>query len=333
MRGKAERRLRLVSSSDERTAARTLLVDYLERTGLTEADFAPRIGYAHGTLRIFLSDRYHRVAGSSKNICRAIRNYIETNPILPPAQPFGLLYETSNTRAIRDTFDALIGRPVAYMLYGPPGSQKSFVLEHLVAEFNRRELACKGERRAFYMYCRVQTTPFQLMKEVAIACGSNSAGDRLRVVRNLRWDFRNRRILLVVDEAQHLSLNCFEALRELLDRPPNFSLLFAGSHDLRAIFDRWSSALDQWNSRIVDKIKLPGIEREEAKAIVYREIGDWLRSLPTNDAREKRISALIDGSMSKDAFDKGRRYLNVRTLSNALDQLKQQLQASTKKLQ
>ncbi len=326
----AENNLRLVaSSSKEREQTRALLVDYLERTGLTEGDFGRRINYAPGTVRQFMSDKYHNVAGSSKLICRAIKSYIESNPIIPPSQPFGDLYETANMHAIRHTFELLLRRPVSYMVYAPPGSQKSFVLEHLVAELNREQIAQEGNRRAFYVYGRVKVTPGQLMKEVAVACGSSSAGDRLRIVRNLRFDFRERRVLLVVDEAQHLSLDCFEALRELLDRPPFFSLLFSGSHDLRAIFDRFSATLEQWNSRIVDKVQLPGITREEAEGIVQREIGDWLHSLPSSSARAK-VARLIDSSTSEDAFDNSRHYINLRTLSNALAMLRLQLEVRTK---
>ncbi len=43
---------------------------------------------------------------------------------------------------------------------------------------------------------------------------------------------------LVFDEAQHLSLECLETLRELLDQPPHCGLLFAGTHELEAIFTR-----------------------------------------------------------------------------------------------
>jgi type II secretory pathway predicted ATPase ExeA len=325
---------RLAASPSERAEARGALTDYLQRTGASVDDFARRIGFAPNTLRLFLSDKYHvRLAESSHRIYCAITSFIAANPIRPAAQPFGLLYETANMRAIRQTFEALLRRPVAYMIYAPPGSQKSFVLEHLVAELNQREMAAGGNRRAFYVYGRVKASPSQVMKQVAIACGVSSTGDGLRIMQNLSFEFRERRVLLVVDEAQHLSLDCFEALRELLDRPPHFSLLFSGSHDLKAIFDRWSATLEQWNSRMVDKIRLPGIDRQEAEAIVEREIGDWLRSLPNDSARAQKIDHLINGAISEDAFDKRRRYINVRTLSNALDQVKLRLEASRQKLQ
>ena len=324
-----EHKLRLESSPDDgRDEVRAKLLDYMERTGLSEGDFAGRIGYSRETLRKFISDRFHFVAGSSKNICRAISKCMAANPIGPKTAVFGELYNTANVRAMRDTFKQLLRRPVAYMIYAPPGSQKSFVLEHLVAELNRKEVK-KSEpvQAAFYVYAIGQMTPSQLMKAVAIACGTSSAGDRMRIARNLAHDFQGRRALLVVDEAQHLSINAFETLRVLLDQTPNFSLLFAGSHDLKQVFDKFASHLEQWNSRILDKVRLPGVKEDEAEGIILREIGELLKA-STPDGARKRIRALIAGSTVKDGFEKDRRYINVRTLTNALEQIKLQAEAA-----
>ena len=322
-------KLRLESNpKDGREATRARLIDYLQRTGLTQAEFARRVQYAHKTLRMFLSDKWYHVAGNSDYICRAINKYIGTHPIAPAPQPFGEIYDTANVRAMRETFKALLRRPVAYMIYAPPGSQKSFVLEHLVGELNGQESAKREPTQAaFYLYAIAQMTPSQVMKAVTIACGASSAGDRMSMARNLAHDFQGRRVLLVMDEAQHLSINAFETLRVLLDQPPHFSLLFAGSHDLKQTFDKFSATLEQWNSRIVDKVRLPGVKADEAEGIIRREIGELLKA-STPDGARKRIRALIAGSTVKDAFEKDRRYINVRTLTNALEQIKLQAEAA-----
>ncbi len=321
----AEHRLRLASDPEDRPQVRARLIDYMERTGLTEGDFAGRIGYSPRTMRMFTSDRWHHVAGSSKNICAAITTFISAHPIAPTTAVFGELYDTANVRAMRETFQSLLLRPVSYMVYAPPGSQKSFVLEYLVGELNRQQLT-KGKpaQAAFYVYAMAQMTPSQLMKAVAIACGASSAGDRLRIARNLSHEFQGRRVLLVVDEARHLSINAFETLRILLDRPPHFSLLFAGSHDLKQTFDRCSATLEQWNSRIIDKVRLPGVLRSEAEGIVEREVGQILAAM-SHDRARKKVGQLIDQATTIDAFEKGRRYINIRTLVNALIAIRRQV--------
>src|ERR1022692_1881521 len=124
-------KLRLESNpNDGRQVTRARLIDYLQRTGLTQAEFARRIDYASKTLRMFLTDKWYHVAGNSVYICRAINKYIDVHPIAPVTQPFGEIFDTANVRVMRQTFQQLLKRPVAYMIYAPPGSQKSYVLEH-----------------------------------------------------------------------------------------------------------------------------------------------------------------------------------------------------------
>ncbi|MGA3318950.1 MAG: ATP-binding protein [Candidatus Korobacteraceae bacterium] len=73
----------------------------------------------------------------------------------------------------------------------------------------------------------------------------DSAGRSEYVLRNLRFDLSQRKVLLVFDEAQHLSIECLETLRELLDQPPHCGLLFAGTHELEEIFTRQALELEQ----------------------------------------------------------------------------------------
>jgi len=138
---------------------------------------------------------------------------------------------------------------------------------------------------------------------------------------NLRFDFQNRQVILILDEAQHASLEGLEVIRELMDQPPHFSLLLAGSHDLMTTFDRFAANLEQWNSRILAKVRLPGLLESEARAIVDREIGSLLTTVKPSLA-EKQVAELISKSTSHDRFDQGKTYINVRTLTNSLEQIK-----------
>jgi type II secretory pathway predicted ATPase ExeA len=207
------------------------------------------------------------------------------------------------------------------MIYAPPGSQKTFVLEHEVARLNLNEIATQSGRRAFYVYARQNIRPRDLMRRVCIALGSRARADIETMLQNIRFDYKHNRVLLVVDEAQHLSIESFETLRELLDQSPYFSLLFAGSHDLKRKFDEFSATLEQWNSRIIAKVRLPGLERAEAVGIIHREIGEILEGRSRIDI-DRVIDQLIAGATTRDAFENNRTYINVRTLTNALDQLR-----------
>jgi hypothetical protein len=303
------------------SAARQRMEEYISRTGLEREDFARRIGYSYDTVRAFLCNRYQYIAASAHNLISAADAYMQTHPIGPNTRVRGELYDTTNVRIIRDTFNLLLPRPVAYMIYAPPGSQKSFVLEHEVAKLNLAQMADGDGSRAFYIYARQNIRPRDIMRRVAIACGCRCNTGIDAMLASLRFEFRNHRVLLVIDEAQHLSIECFETLRELLDQPPYVSLLFVGSHDLKRKFDEFSATLEQWNSRIIAKVRLPGLEKLEARGIIQREIGSLLRNRTPHDA-ELLADKLIASATVADAFEGNRSYINVRTLTNALDQIK-----------
>jgi type II secretory pathway predicted ATPase ExeA len=209
---------------------------------------------------------------------------------------------------LRQYFYEALDHGRAYYLYGAPGTQKTYVLQHLIAELNRSEIAKNGEgRRAYYVYVRQGIRSLDLMKRVAESCGAMGMGTVDRILRNLRFDLGQRKVLLVFDEAQHLSIECLETLRELLDQPPHCGLLFAGTHELEAIFTRQALELEQWRSRFHAGQALPGISEEEAAAIVHSELGLGLS--------QRKIQKLISKSRITDLRHGGQHsYVSARRL-------------------
>lgn len=306
----------LPETAGDRDRVLPMMQSYLDCTGMTLGDSGRRINYSKKTLQMFTSDKYHNVAGTHRLLCAKIEEYITANPIQPPTAVIGELYETENARLIRRSIQKLLKRPSALMVYGPPGSQKSFTLEYEIARLNRDEMPRNGQgRRAYYVYCVPGMKPTQLVKGIAIACGSSAAGDKCRIQRNLAWDFRNRRVMLALDETQNLGTTegewvvCLETVRALLDRPPYFSLLLCGMHTLLTKFNRLSARLGQWNDRLVDKVVLPGLTEEEAREIAKRE---------EPGISEARITVLLKGATRTDAYNKDQKYINIRSLTGAL---------------
>ncbi|HKW74856.1 MAG TPA: ATP-binding protein [Terriglobales bacterium] len=298
-----------------------MLDDYLARTGLTRTDFAKRINYSAVTLHAFMGSNYGRVAGTDSAIRAAIVDFITAHPIEVQTDTAGRLYETDNVRLIREQFyQALDGRQARYFK-GAPGSQKSFVLQHLVAELNRSEIAKNGHgRRAFYIYCREGIRPAQLMKRVAEATGSVSACDIDRVLKNIRFDLGRRKVLYVFDEAQHLDTRCLETVRELHDMPPHAGLLFAGSHNIEDTFNRLD--MEQWASRLRKGTELPGVSESEAAEIITAELGEQ---------PERKLRVLIERCYASD-LRKGRqhKYISARNLFYAIQAIQEKQAAKAK---
>src|ERR1039457_6748948 len=173
----AVRRQLLEASLPESTEVRLELQDYLARTGMRAPDFARRINYARETVYQFLNGHYSRISSNDGLIRTAIRDFIAAHPIAAPAVGSGKLYETENTRLLRRYFYEALDHGRAYYLYGAPGTQKTYVLQHLIAELNRSEIAKNGEgRRAYYVYVRQGIRSLDLMKRVAQSCGAIGLG-------------------------------------------------------------------------------------------------------------------------------------------------------------
>ena len=163
----AVRRQLLEASVPESTEVRLELQDYLARTGMAPSDFARRINYARETVYQFLNGHYSRISSNDGLIRTAIRDFIAAHPIATLAINAGTLYETENARLLRRYFYEALDHGRAYYLYGAPGTQKTYVLQHLIAELNRSEIAKNGEgRRAYYVYVRQGIHSLDLMKRV-----------------------------------------------------------------------------------------------------------------------------------------------------------------------
>ena len=129
-------------------------------------------------------------------------------------------------------------------------------------------------------------------------------------------------MLLVFDEAQHLSIECLETIRELLDQSPHCGLLFAGTHELEAIFTRQALELEQWRSRFHAGQALPGISEEEAATIVHSELGLGLS--------QRKIQRLISKSRITDLRNGGQHsYVSARRLFWVIRELQAVANAGT----
>jgi DNA transposition AAA+ family ATPase len=267
---------------------------YLRRTGIQQQDFARHIGYAYNTVQRFLANNYARGRHESKReaICAAIVSFISTHPADVPEEFHGKLYEIGNVRALRSIFTRLSNEPCIVMSYAPPGSGKTDVARALIPQFREPVPVIR-------IYCRESITPRGLIQRISEKCGSVIDGSIERSIRNLRFDFRGRRVALYFDEAQHLSVQCLETVRELHDEL-GWSLCLAGSHQLDRIFTEWAGELEQLERRITEKVYLPSVTTEEAEQIISSELPDL---------KAAKVRTLIERSYVQ--LKKGEQYLSI----------------------
>ena len=264
----------LAANSPEANEVRLELQDYLARTGMALPDFAHRINYSRETVYHFLSGHYSRISSNDRPIRAAIRDFIAAHPDCHSRR-----HDRQALRNPECPFAAKI------LLRGTGSS--SGVLR-LRRSRNSEDLRPAAPDRGVELLgdCQEWRGSEGLLRlrsaRHPVAGPDEAGGGELRrtghgtvdrILRNLRFDLSQRKVLLVFDEAQHLSIECLETMRELLDQPPHCGLLFAGTHELEEIFTRQALELEQWRSRFHAGQALPGISEEEAAEIVHSELG------------------------------------------------------------
>ena len=310
MRLKQDQITILEATTPSTADVQTLTRAYLQTAQVSIAELATRIGYHSVTLSQFLNGTY-MTNGAVQNdirVRRALVDFIQAHPIAISTETVGHLHETSNVQVMRTWFERCLRNRDMAFVYGAPGSQKTFVFEHLIATHNREALAGGVHAsRAFYVYCSEGIKPRELLRKMVHAAAIPSANTILSLKDNLRFHLAGRRAVFVLDEAQHLGISALEHVRELNDRDPQCGILLAGSHRLLQTFQARAAELEQWNSRITKGVELPGITEPEAHQIVLAEMPE---------ISPAQIKQLIESSRAIDVYARGKQnsYISARRL-------------------
>ena len=304
--------MRLPPAEETRARARR----YMLAADLQTAAFAKLFGYSAVALSAFLRGTYTtsaRIGRTDLLVREAIESYIARHP-LDTASTGGdteTLYETENVAQIRHWFDHCHSNRALAFIYGPPGSQKTFVLQHLIAQFNRRVLGQDARHRAYYVRASIEIRPRDLLRKICAECGADPGITLQSCMSSLRHHLRHTQTVVVLDEAQHCGIPALEALRELHDVEPRLGILLAGSHGLKQFFDQRAAELEQWNSRLDAGVELAGVTEATARAIFRAEC-------PELDVDQ--VAAFIAGSLVPDPYsrERGKSYLSMRRVFKAI---------------
>lgn len=286
---------------------------FMMRSGYATGDLAGKIGYSRVSLNLFMSGHYnlhHEREANTRLIRAKLTEFLDSCEFAEDTRPRGTLYRTSTFAAIRKAFYRALDHGWAYCIDGAPGTQKSYIAEHLVRELAETDANLNGHaRRAYYIYCGENNSPQELLKMIAIEMAIPARGYIEQLIKKIQFELARRRAVIIFDEAQHLPRVTLERIRQLLDRPPYIGLIVMGSHDLQRTFA--DLRMEQWRRRLTETLFLPGLSNEEAERIIQGEYGK---------ASRKQIDYLIEASIVPDfrrplgsTSDGQRRYTHERT--------------------
>jgi DNA transposition AAA+ family ATPase len=304
--------------------------EFLARTGLQPQDLASRLGIGESTLRMFIDGRYGHMGGERETRFIAARIWPFIMERWPKAQiktDPGQLLETKGYLKVRECLEEALENGVFSLIYGPPSSEKSFVLENLCAQYR------EAGKDAIYIYCQTRHTPTDLLRVIArTAQVWLRANYRHRFIEALRTEFKSRAALpvLVFDEAQHLSIDALETIRDLHEvtrRGPGkrgCGIVLAGSHNLHHQFERRALHLEQWISRTSYRVELSGMSREEVLTLAARAFGN---GRPAKLSEAQQAACLKKCTVVDDYANPPRPYFSSRRLLEYIRQQKKNVRS------
>jgi DNA transposition AAA+ family ATPase len=283
---------------------------FLIESGLTTGEFAEAAGMNGSSFRVWLSGNY---AG------RKASKEVEQNTLMVRAKLKEYLdhfeeahddfmgrphYATRDYAAARKAILDSLKEGVAYVVDGPPGTQKTHCARRIAQEINE-----SGKGRAVYMRVRCQQAPQSFLSEIAIRAGLPARGHIDQLIRKLRFFLADRRTVLLIDEVQALSKEGLEIARQLLDEAPYFGVVLLGSHSVSVTLDDWR--MEQWRSRVRKTLFFNGPSREEAEDILLTQLGKMSRA-DLKDTIDEAMTTTKRGG-------KDIRYISARALFDAIN--------------
>lgn len=159
------------------------------------------------------------------------------------------------------------------MITGRPGTGKTTLIGELVESLSRDEVFAAN------LVC-TQLQADDLLKTVAYSFGVGSARlDKAELLQRLtvlfhRWHREGRRALLIVDEAQDLSVSAMEELRLLtniqIGGQPLLQIFLLGQPELRDLI--LSAEMEQVHQRIVAASHIEGLQADETEDYVIHRL-------------------------------------------------------------
>ena len=243
----------------------------------------------------------------------------------------GLLH-TKSYRILLERLTEAVDEGVNAIVYGPPATEKSYVLENLAAQFNA------AGRPVVYVYCGPRCTETHLWRSIAEAAD-------IPVRSSLRWACRHAVLramrdraklpAIVLDEAQHLDVDALEGVRQLHDLTRRedrrgCGIILAGSHRLLQEFlqPQRRARLEQVLSRFPHCIQLAGMTKDEILLLAAKAFGNG-KPAKLSEAQQK---ALLERCTVEDLYYIGedgkpspRSYYSSRRLVDYVRQQKQRV--------
>lgn len=226
---------------------------YMEQYHLSQAQVASDLNISKATLSLFLKGTY---VGDNDGITDKLTKYLIEKEALNKKSStkseislgIDLTLDLSNTQKVLEKLTIVHNSTDILLIYGPAGCGKTTALEYYYSKHPEDTLYLQADT--------TRGTPRAIVSLVLSTLGGTTNKSTQKLMDMLITTLRANKVLIMIDEAQHLSPKAFDTLRAVYDKA-NTSIVYAGNPNIiKQMYGRYENEFDQIFSRIGYKLKL-----------------------------------------------------------------------------
>lgn len=218
---------------------RQKLSDYIKQNNKNQTKLAKELGVSATTLSLFMSGTYK---GNNEEMAKKVEQLLRIGAVRQAlAKSPEICTSLSNTEKILEKVQITHATNDIMLLYGAAGCGKTTALKHYAEKTNG----------VIYVEADVTTNSHRSILSLILECmGEKAKGSTSEMMRRIIKKLKGTNVMLIIDEAQHLTSKTFDAIRAINDKA-GVSIVYSGNPSiLNRMYGRSAEELDQVHSRI-----------------------------------------------------------------------------------
>lgn len=240
------------------------LLDFMEASGKSGQQVAKEMGMSPATVSQFLNRKY---GGDNEEVARTVANYIRLAKKRSAVNKHTCFYENlENTRKVLFACNYAHTRNDIALVFGDAGAGKTTALEHY-----------KNTNAGVVMItansCTASSTA--ILNLICQQAGKSTAGRKDILMNTLVNYFKGTNRLIIIDEADHLTLTALQAVRNLNDNA-GVGVVLSGNSKIynQMLVGSKSSELQQLKTRIIVRRKVENLYTLEEFRNIFPNVDD-----------------------------------------------------------
>lgn len=199
---------------------RAAVADFMEETGCTQKQIADESGLSAGLVSQFMNGTY---GGDNQKVADTLNKYLSIAKERLNCCNTDVFYpHLENTKTVLNAARYAHRKCEMVLVRGDSGAGKTTALRYYTTQ----------NAGVVFVTANASTkSAAQILSKIALAAGRHSNGNRRTLLESLTDFLKDTKRLLIVDEADHLTLNALQAVRHLNDEA-HIGVVLSGNNKL-----------------------------------------------------------------------------------------------------